>query len=383
MSRKLLTFFKIYPYALLYGFGTPLLCAGLILLVRTWPQLGQLYAAHIFPFFPNSLGRILSLFPFSVLEMDLYLLVSILTAGVVLLLTAFAAYMLQAINKKAGLYAFVSLAILRAVPKALILLLCLASTAILMLTLACGLNYSREGIASDIGIFPAPAAHQDLVQLSSLLIADLQETIPLLSDTSLDTDSLHRESTLAMENLGFRYPTLSGYYPKPKPVLMSSWMSQLNLTGLFSPYTIEANYNNDVLAYIKPYTICHELAHLKGYIREDEAGFIAYLACSRSSSPELRYSGTLNALSYVLAALYEDSSQEEYQQLLLQLPERALADLTENNQYWDQYQGSASRLSAAANDTYLKANAQANGIQSYGQMVDLLLAYYGLNNQSV
>ena len=29
-----------------------------------------------------------------------------------------------------------------------------------------------------------------------------------------------------------------------------------------------------------PHTICHELSHLKGYMREDEANFIGYLPVS-------------------------------------------------------------------------------------------------------
>ena len=42
-----------------------------------------------------------------------------------------------------------------------------------------------------------------------------------------------------------------------------------------------------------PHTICHELSHLKGFMREDEANFIGYLACIGSDSPDFRYSGYL------------------------------------------------------------------------------------------
>ena len=74
---------------------------------------------------------------------------------------------------------------------------------------------------------------------------------------------------------------------------------------MFSPFTIEANYNQDIPDYEIPYTVCHELAHLKGWIREDEAGFIAYLACRESQEPALQYSGTLNALSYAMSAFVQ------------------------------------------------------------------------------
>ena len=42
--------------------------------------------------------------------------------------------------------------------------------------------------------------------------------------------------------------------------------------------------------------MCHELSHICGFMREDEANFISYLACYHSSSTELRYSGAMLGL---------------------------------------------------------------------------------------
>lgn len=43
------------------------------------------------------------------------------------------------------------------------------------------------------------------------------------------------------------------------------------LCGVYSPFTVEANYNGDMPDYNVPHTLCHELSHLKGFMREDEA----------------------------------------------------------------------------------------------------------------
>ena len=46
---------------------------------------------------------------------------------------------------------------------------------------------------------------------------------------------------------------------KPKPVLFSEVMSYLDISGIYCPFTFEANVNvhmNDVLI---PVTMCHEL----------------------------------------------------------------------------------------------------------------------------
>jgi hypothetical protein len=153
-------------------------------------------------------------------------------------------------------------------------------------------------------------------------------------------------------------------------------MSKLRMTGVYSPFTIEANYNKDIPDYMIPYTICHELAHIRGFIREDEAGFIAYLACRKSPEAEFNYSGAMNALSYALSAYFREAAPEEYAALRGTIHEQALRDFAANREYWKRFSGKISEAANRANDSYLKANAQEGGVESYGRMVDLLLAEY-------
>ena len=56
---------------------------------------------------------------------------------------------------------------------------------------------------------------------------------------------------------------------------------------------MEANYNDVMYIMNKPDTFCHELAHLRGYIYEDEANFIGYLACVESEDAFFQYAGYL------------------------------------------------------------------------------------------
>jgi hypothetical protein len=54
--------------------------------------------------------------------------------------------------------------------------------------------------------------------------------------------------------------------------------------------------------------------------------------------------------------------------------EKVDLDLRANSAYWAKYEDTVvSTVSNKVNDTYLKANAQADGVKSYGRMVDLLL----------
>jgi hypothetical protein len=153
-------------------------------------------------------------------------------------------------------------------------------------------------------------------------------------------------------------------------------MSQTEITGIFFPFTMEANVNVDVPDYSIPVTMLHELAHLRGFMREDEANFIAYLAGIKSDNVELNYSGTMLALIIAGNALY-DQSPELYFEIRKGYSDGVINDIRANSMYWQQYEDTVvSTISNKINDTYLKVNAQADGVKSYGRMLDLLLANY-------
>ena len=177
-----------------------------------------------------------------------------------------------------------------------------------------------------------------------------------------------------MEHLAETYSVLEGYYPNPKPVWISEILSYQHLTGVYSPFSIEANYNADMTDYNIPFTMCHELSHLRGFMSEDEANFIAYLSCIKSESEEFRYSGFLSGWLYVINALYGENT-EKYEELCERLNINALKDLQANNSFWDKYDGITAEVADRVNDIYLKANRQIDGVKSYGKVVDLMLGY--------
>ena len=191
---------------------------------------------------------------------------------------------------------------------------------------------------------------------------------------------LARTGKAAMEKLGEEYPALSGYYPVPKPVMVSWILAVQQLCGVYSPFTVEANYNWQMTGYNIPPTICHELSHLRGFMREDEANFIGILACTESDDAYFRYSGYLMAWVHAGNALAK-ADLESFYELHSQLCGQAVQDLQENNEYWDQYEGKVAEVSNQVNDTYLKLNDQKNGVQSYGRVVDLMLAMFLQNRQ--
>ena len=59
------------------------------------------------------------------------------------------------------------------------------------------------------------------------------------------------------------------------------------------------------------------------------------------------------------------------------LQTKKVTDLTENTAYWDQFRDKApQKVSNKVYDGMLKAYGDERGIQSYGTVVDMLVAYY-------
>ena len=179
----------------------------------------------------------------------------------------------------------------------------------------------------------------------------------------------------SMQALGKTYPVLSGWYPAPKGVLASLLLSYSNFTGVYSMFTIEANYNRDMVQYNVPFTMCHELSHLRGITSEKEANYVGWLACMRSEDPDLHYSGTLLGWIYLSNELYARDRGTWYE-IASSMDPRVNADLDANTLFWDSYRGTVSETTSDLNDTFLKAEGLKEGVDSYDLVVDLIVTAY-------
>jgi hypothetical protein len=187
-------------------------------------------------------------------------------------------------------------------------------------------------------------------------------------------DALQR-AQLGYDRAGAVHPVLAGSYSRPKGVLVSPLWSYTGITGMYSPYTGEANINTDQPLSSLPHTVLHEMAHQHGFAREDEANYIAYLACEMHPDADFRYSGVLAAVIYTANAL-NAVAPERYEELAKTYSDAVRRDLKAESAFWSQHEGLVAEISDTLNDQYLKSNGQADGSKSYGRMVDLLLAEY-------
>ena len=332
-----------------------------------FPAFAEGYARTVYPALSRVGNAFSSLFPFSLGEWLLY-------AALLAALGSLAFAAVQPARRRGERKALAARFALNAG--------CAASALLFAFVACCGLNYSRVPFAEVCGLTVRESSHEELRDLCAALAeevnaarAGVREDENGLMALSQDFSAAARDAQAAFDALEEEYPTLGAGYGAPKPVLASRLMSYGRITGMFFPFTFEANVNADAPDYSIPATMCHELTHLRGYMREDEANFIAYLAARGGSSADLRYSGAMLAFVHANNALFAADAALGRETYAL-LCEGARRDFAANNAYWAQFEGPVGDAAEQVNDAYLKANRQEDGVESYGRMVDLLLAYF-------
>jgi hypothetical protein len=325
----------------------------------------RLYARRVYP----TVARIVSVatgwMPFSLAEV-------LLLAAVLALVVAFAFVIVRARWRRWSAAGVVTGA-LRA--------LALAAIAVLVFDVMWGFNYDRAPVAVLLRYELAPGPAADLAALSADLLvqaAALREGLPEDGAGVLRlTDG--RRGAVGRAGRGYEAVEVAHRLPvpllsaPPKLVLLSPVMSYLGIGGIFIPFTGEANVNATLPDWEIPFTAAHELAHQRGYAREEEANFVGYLACRAHRDRDFQYSGTFRAALYALSALAR-ADRESYGRLRGQLTGPLGRDLAALAAWQRRYESRLGDVQERVNDAYLKTQGQKDGVQSYGRMVDLLLA---------
>ncbi len=321
------------------------------------------FALHVQPLWQGSMGRFTSLFPFSVNEIVIYL--AILAA--VYFLVRDITRLFKGTAKRLWFYAWLRDAVL------------VGGILFLMSTVGSGVNFSRYTFAEKTGLSTAGGTVDELEALCREMVAGVNRYADLVERDEdgccVVSDTLGQDAREAMKKLAETYDFLDVYYPRPKAILWSEFMSHANFTGIYSPFTGESQYNDNAPDYGKPHTVCHELGHAAGFEREDEANFIGFLACLESGDPTFAYSGYLLGYIYATNALYS----ADYDRFVLArkgLDPRASHDLDVNTEYWSHYKGKVAEVSDHINNSTLEFHGVEDGVKSYGRVVDLMIAWY-------
>lgn len=259
-------------------------------------------------------------------------------------------------------------------------LACLGLTAWGLYCVLWGVNYYADSFQEKSGIYAQPVEIDDLERVTRYFaenLRDLADEIPRDENGifAVPRDEIFAESTTIYDNISQEFPFLARQDRVPKKMFFSRLFSAMNFTGFYSPYTGESNLNVDSPACLLPADITHELAHQRGIASEQECNFLAVAASTASDSVTYQYSGYLMGYIHLGNALYR-ADREKWAEVYSILPETVVTDLRYHSAYWDQFNSVVATVSEKIYDTTLKTYGQEDGIQSYGTVVDLLVAYY-------
>jgi hypothetical protein len=241
-----------------------------------------------------------------------------------------------------------------------------------------GLNYSRLGIARQLQLNVQPYRLPDVVQLTETLQVRLNQyaaQVDTVKRAERHTNSkLFKKAISVYKNAATLYPFLTYQAPSIKPSLYSGVGHYFGFTGYYNPISGEAQLNTTVPFFLKPFVITHEVAHQLGYAKENEANFVAFLSSKEATDVDFLYSLYYDLYSYALREVYnrDTAIAMGFQKRLHPL---VLRDNNVLKAYFLRTQNPIEPLITRFYDQYLKLNHQKQGVQTYNEVVALLIAY--------
>lgn len=167
-----------------------------------------------------------------------------------------------------------------------------------------------------------------------------------------------------------------GSTARVKTLLSSKWFGKTGTTGIFIAFTGESSISSTTFTASVPFTMCHEIGHRMAFARENEANFAAFLACEASEDARFAYSGYYTAFLYCYNALRKVDAAAANEVWSGACDELRADCAAANSHYKKVEDQKVSQVTDKIYNSYLQTVGVESGRQSYGEVVDLLTAWY-------
>lgn len=244
-----------------------------------------------------------------------------------------------------------------------------------------GFNYANIGYAARTELPALPDSTNTAAQYEAVMtramdyrdqISGISEipTIESLNNWPSDTE-IDRwvESILLPE----------GYPAKPKIRVRHIWpegaLRRINITGIYNPFSGEANVDSGLPHLLLLFTTAHEIAHAYGVTSEAEANFVAYLACLKSGNPKAQYAAEYTLWRYFAHEINMHFPEDIIEVLAAKIPAPLRKDREAILKKYFKYKGYFPEVTDAINDTYLKIQGIKSGTDDYNDFLKLYLRW--------
>ncbi|MCP9766424.1 DUF3810 domain-containing protein [Lacihabitans sp. LS3-19] len=247
----------------------------------------------------------------------------------------------------------------------------------LFFMLTWGLAYHKMPIEKLMHLDKKNIKDQEVIDLCKTLVDSTNKKRSALSDVQISKssfDEIFDEAPEAYTNLKGQFPFLNYKHPSIKKATGSNLLAYMSTSGVYMFPSGEANVNTNNMLYDAPYVTTHEMAHQLGFASEDEANFLAFLACKNHPNPLFQYSAYYGTVFRALNKVWEiDSTQSK--ELYGKLDPKVIADREKEKAVWIKFRNPIQRyIVSPFYDFFLKSNGQEEGSRSYDLVLDLMVA---------
>ena len=242
-----------------------------------------------------------------------------------------------------------------------------------------GLNYFRQGIEKQLGLELEPYSVKDLFELTTVLqqrLNDYAERVDSVQRLVYDQNNfLFEKGSAAYHNFHQTFPYLLYTQASIKPSLFTPVGHWFGFTGYYNPFSAEAQLKTTIPVFLKPFVVTHEIAHQLGYAKENEASFVAYLACKQSTDINFLYSVYFEMYRDALFECRLTPNKELTETISKNIHARVKWDIRDLRLYLLSNQNFIEPFMTGAYDRYLKLNNQPKGRATYNEVIAYLIAY--------
>ena len=242
-----------------------------------------------------------------------------------------------------------------------------------------GLNYFRQGIEKQLGLKLEPYSVEDLFTLTTVLqqrLNGLAEKVDSVNRLVYNgNELLFTKGAQMYQAIETQYPYLAYSHSSIKPSLFTPVGHWFGFTGYYNPFSAEAQLKTSIPVFLKPFVVTHEIAHQLGYAKENEASFVAYLACKNAADINFQYSVYFEMYRDALFQCRLTPNKELTETVSKNIHSRVRWDVRDLRLYLLRNKNFIEPFMTGAYDRYLKLNNQPKGKATYNEVIAYLIAY--------
>lgn len=250
-----------------------------------------------------------------------------------------------------------------------------------------GMNYYRLPLHQTLKLENTYTTEELIAVTNNLITTSNAIHFGITHNDSLKVEMPYTKKELLNRTIG-GYDALVEKYPhlnyNPRSVKLSIYslpLTYMGYSGYFNPFTNEAQIDGLIPLYQFPTTASHEVAHQIGYAAENETNFIGCLAAIHNEDVYFKYSGYIFALRHCLNEIYK-RDEGQYEILIKRVNRGIIENYIESQVFLIKYQNPLEPIFKIIYNTFLKANNQEKGIESYNYAVALFVNYFNDNIQN-